>query len=81
MVCERITLPNGARGFVCGPRRRTKKCACGSGLPATQLCDWKTPDGPKPTCDAPLCRRCTSVPAPDKDLCPTHAEEWRARQP
>lgn len=80
MVCTPITLPGGARGFACGPRRKPKPCACGSGLPAGLLCDWKTPDGPKPTCDAPICAACTHVPAPDKDLCPTHAAEWKARQ-
>lgn len=76
MPCEVVTLPDGVRAIVCGPRRRAKKCACGSGLPADLLCDWKIPGG---TCDAALCRRCTHVPAPDKDLCPTHAAEWKAR--
>lgn len=70
---------DGMTGFVCGPRAKAKRCACGSGKPADLLCDWKTPGGPKPTCDAPICRVCTSVPAPDKDLCKTHAAEWAAR--
>lgn len=81
MVCTVVTLPGGQTAIVCGPRPKPKKCGCGSGWPATLLCDWKTPDGPVPTCDAPICRRCTHVPAPDKDLCPTHAAEWKARQP
>lgn len=79
MVCTPTTFPNGARGFVCGPAPRAKRCACGSGLPATQLCDWKTPTGPAATCSAKLCRRCTHVPAPGKDLCPTYRAEWEAR--
>lgn len=77
MPCEHVTLPDGARAIVCGPR--PGRCACGSGLPATQLCDWKTPTGPASTCSAKLCRRCTHVPAPGKDLCPTHRAEWEAR--
>lgn len=80
MVCTRVTLPGGIPAIVCGPRAKAKPCPCGSGLPATRLCDWKTPDGPRPTCDAPLCRRCATVPAPDKDLCKAHAAEWKARK-
>lgn len=54
-----------------------KRCTCGSGRPATLLCDWKVEGG---TCDARLCEACTHVPAPDKDLCPKHASEWKARR-
>lgn len=32
------------------------------------------------TCDAPMCPKCSHEPAEGKDLCPTHAAEWRARQ-
>lgn len=81
MVCTRVTLPGGQAAIVCGPRPKAKKCGCGSGRRATLLCDWKTPDGPAETCDAPICGDCTHVPAPDKDLCPKHAAEWKARRP
>lgn len=75
MVCTRVTLPDGMAAIVCGPRLRRKRCGCGSGKPAALLCDWKVAGG---TCDAPICEVCTHSPAPDKDLCPTHAAEWRA---
>lgn len=78
MPCQRFSA-NGMSGFVCTTRRRPPRCKCGSGLPADLLCDWKTPNGKKPTCDAKICARCTHVPVPDKDLCPTHAAEWAAR--
>jgi hypothetical protein len=79
MACESVTLPGGTRAIVCGTRRR-QRCACGA--VATKLCDWKaaTKSG---TCDAPLCARCSTAPAPDKDLCLTHAiafDEWKARR-
>ena len=77
MTCTLVTLPDGTRAIVCGPKPRVQRCACGR--PGTQLCDWKTPHAKKPTCDAPICLTCTYVPAPDKDLCPTHAAEWKAR--
>jgi hypothetical protein len=76
MVCERVQMPGGGFAIACGVRRKAKRCACGSGLPATRLCDWKVPGG---TCDADLCGGCTHIPAPDKDLCPAHAAEWQAR--
>lgn len=68
-----------ATGFVCTTRTKPSRCKCGSGLPADLLCDWKTPEGPKPTCDAKLCARCTHKPKGDKDLCQKHATEWKAR--
>ena len=77
MPCNVVTLPNGGRAIVCSSRGR-QRCACGE--PSTQLCDWKIPGRRSGTCDKPLCRTCTHVPAPDKDLCPTHAAEWLARQ-
>ena len=82
MPCTRVTLPGGVTGFVCSrtkPKdRHVPPCRCG--VPHTKLCDWKTPDGPSPTCDAPLCESCTTVPAEGKDLCPEHAKEWEARK-
>ena len=77
MTCERVALPAGGYAIVCGTRRR-KRCACGR--PATLECDWKVPARKSGTCDAPICERCTTSPAPDKDLCPKHAQafkEWK----
>ena len=75
MTCNTVTLPDGARAIVC---TQTRRCACGR--PHTLLCDWKMPAKASGTCDAPLCRKCTTSPAPDKDLCANHAAEWKARQ-
>jgi hypothetical protein len=85
MTCEVVDMPDGGRAIVCYPGKRkptAKPCACGSGQLADLLCDWKTPEGPAPTCDKPLCPICTYKPAgfSDKDLCPAHAFEWRVRQ-
>lgn len=79
MTCEHVTLPNGARAIVCSTHRRAR-CKCGR--PAPLLCDWKVKGKRSGTCDAPICARCTTSPAPDKDLCPTHAqafEQWKGR--
>jgi hypothetical protein len=61
---------DGMRGFVCGPRQKPKPCPCGSGKPATQLCDGQVEGG---TCDKPLCKACTTSPEAGKDFCPDHA--------
>lgn len=96
MGCERVPLPNGGFAIVCGTRasrgqRAQDRCACGRR--ATRLCDWKVPApasssaavGQKTrTCDAPICASCSTSPAPEKDLCPTHAaafREWQAARP
>lgn len=79
MACEHVPVPGGGVAIVCGVRRR--KCPCGRR--ATRECDWKVPSRKSGTCDKPLCDRCTSSPAPDKDLCPAHAEafeEWKAKR-
>lgn len=76
MACEHVSLPGGGTAIVCGPRNR-KRCTSCAG-PASLLCDWKVGEG---TCDQPICARCTTSPAPDKDLCPSHAaafERWKA---
>lgn len=76
MTCETVRLPGGQVAIVCGRGRRNRP-RCGCNRIATLECDWKVPSRRSGTCDAPICDRCTTVPAPDKDLCPTHAEEWK----
>jgi hypothetical protein len=76
MPCRHVQLPGGATAIVCS-RERPKRCACGRH--GARLCDWKVKTKKSGTCDAPICGRCTYSPAPDKDLCPKHAAEWRAR--
>jgi hypothetical protein len=78
MTCTHVTLPDGTRAIVCGPRKRTAKCKCGQ--PSTLLCDWKVPERLSGTCDKPICASCTFSPAPDKDLCPEHATAFKAWQ-
>jgi hypothetical protein len=80
MTCDRVTLPGGGRAIVCGPRRR-QRCPCGR--VATLLCDWKIATKKSGTCDAGLCDRCATSPAPDKHLCAAHVlafEKWKAAQ-
>jgi len=72
MTCDRVPMPGGGVAIVCS---QTRRCKCGRR--ATLLCDWKVPAKASGTCDAPICERCTTSPAPDKDLCPKHAEEFR----
>lgn len=80
MTCHGVSLPGGGSAIICTPRQRARKCkACGR--KADLLCDWKVPAKRSGTCDAPICSACTFSPAPDKDLCPKHAEafdRWRA---
>lgn len=79
MSCEVVILPGGGRAIVCGPGR--PRCACGR--PARLLCDWKVPGRRSGPCDRPICERCTTSPAPEKDLCPEHAAawaDWKARR-
>lgn len=75
MPCTPTPTPYGVAIVCTRGRRKVQRCECGRH--ATKLCDWKIPGG---TCDIPLCERCTTVPAPDKDLCPGHAEEWEKRK-
>jgi hypothetical protein len=84
-------MPDGTVGWIRMSGKRPPSCQCG--VLATRECDWKlkSSDTPPPpmigrartrrvrTCDTPLCGACAWSPAPDKDLCPTHAAEWRAR--
>lgn len=79
MPCHHVNI-GGTRAIVCTSRgRRPKPCSCGSGKPADLLCDWKVPNKRSGTCDRPLCAACSHVPAPNKDLCPEHAKQWKAR--
>jgi hypothetical protein len=75
MTCETVTLPSGYRAIVCSSRSRKRCRVCGA--KAALLCDWKVAKKSSGTCDAPLCHRCAETPAPDKDLCPTHAGAYR----
>ncbi len=64
-------------GIACMGRSALPRCACGGRT--DRLCDWKVGterDGSALTCDAPVCSSCSVKPAPEKDLCPTHAEAW-----
>lgn len=81
MACEWVELPGGGTAIVCGGGRG-KKCKCGRR--ATLECDWKVPKRRSGTCDAPICARCATSPAPGKDLCVEHAEAfkvWLANRP
>ena len=71
MRCQHIRIGD-IQAIVCGP---TQRCKCGRR--ATRLCDWKVPAKISGTCDAPLCKRCSVVPAEDKDLCQKHAAELK----
>jgi hypothetical protein len=76
MGCTVVNV-NGIRAIVCGRDRRKRCKACGQ-MGAEYQCDWKVPHRRSGTCDAWLCVRCRTQPAPDKDLCPDHATAWRA---
>lgn len=79
-MCERVQLPDGGFAIICGGHSR-KRCKCGAR--ATLECDWKMPRKRSGICDAGICTRCATSPAPGKDLCAAHAaayEEWRAER-
>jgi hypothetical protein len=79
VTCQRVKVGEFS-GIVCGIRpSRPKRCK-GCGRPATLERDWKIPTRRSGTCDAPLCDRCSTSPAPGKDLCPKHAAEWAERR-
>lgn len=75
--CSVVKMPGGGVAVVCSRGRRHARCRCGAS--ATRLCDWKVEGKRSGTCDVPLCERCTHSPAAEKDLCPQHAAEWKAR--
>lgn len=72
MPCSTVRVGNST-AIVCG-RTRIPACVKCRAI-ADRECDWKI--GPGKTCDAPICSDCTTSPAPDKDLCPRHAEAWK----
>lgn len=74
-MCELAILPDGTGALICGGHSR-RRCSCGRR--ETRLCDWRVPTKTSGTCDRSLCARCSTSPAPDKDLCPAHAEAYRA---
>lgn len=71
----------GARGIICTPRGRGKKCFA-QGCPgrAHWLCDFPTAEGK--TCDRNICDRHRRGVGPGKDYCLEHyfAEERRKAQ-
>jgi hypothetical protein len=72
MPCSRVRIGN-ATAIICG-RKRIRACVkCGA--IADRECDWKV--APGKTCDAAICSSCAVSPAPEKDLCPRHAEAWK----
>lgn len=78
MTCERVEFVPGQFAIVCGPGRRPKCVQCGKR--ADLECDWKVPSRKSGTCDKPICARCTTSPAPEKDLYPEHARAWASWQ-
>lgn len=76
-MCERVLLPGGGFAIVCGGHAR-ERCACGRR--ATRLCDSKVPGKKSGTCDAPVCARCGTSPAPGKDLCARHGAAFNVWQ-
>lgn len=79
MPCNLIPMPGGGNAIVCtGRGTALRRCSCGRA--ATLLCDWKVRRKRSGTCDAPICSSCTTSPAAGKDLCGTHATDYRAWQ-
>lgn len=78
MTCTTVELDNGTRAIVCTGRKARARCA-GCDGPAARLCDWKVKSRRSGTCDTPVCSSCSHSPAPKKDLCPAHRDEWLAR--
>lgn len=77
MTCDSVVTDTGHRMIVCSSRK-VQRCQCGAR--ANLLCDWKMPSRKSGTCDTPLCQRCSTSPAPEKDLCASHAalfEDWK----
>ena len=80
MICQHVSMPGGGSAIACSGGRR-QRCKCGAR--ATLLCDWRVERRKSGTCDAPICTRCATSPAREKDLCPAHAEafeSWKAQR-
>jgi hypothetical protein len=91
----RVRMPWGATGILRMSGRRPPPCVkCGavstrlcdwkiksSATMADRYAPGRAPGQATrgKTCSAPICDHCTYSPASDKDLCPTHAAEWRRR--
>lgn len=70
-MCERIRMPDGNVGVVCGGHRKKKPCKfCGA--PAMKQCDWPLSNGK--TCDVYVCDRHSLGNGLDKDFCAVHAQ-------
>jgi hypothetical protein len=54
--CMPFSDGRGGYGFVCGPRQRTPKCACGR--PSAKQCDYPIGKNRR-TCSKHICERCT----------------------
>ena len=68
MICTHVQVGN-VHAIVCGSRPSAKRCRqCGKA--ADRECDFPVRDGK--TCDLPICRRCSSRPSMDVDICPNH---------
>jgi len=74
MTCK-VVQTGDITAIVCsrGASQKRYKCSV-CGQPATLLCDWKIGNGK--TCDVPVCHEHTYRPAPGKDLCWAHSNEW-----
>lgn len=76
-------MPNGGVMIICGRTRKGKsfnKLCRTCGCVAQFECDWKIGreiDGATLTCDEGLCSKHAEEVAPDKHLCPRHAEAWK----
>jgi hypothetical protein len=77
MTCHHVPLASGGHAIICTSEKAKRCIQCGRR--AALLCDWKVKARRSGTCDAPICTSCTHSPAPEKDLCPSHAAEWMAR--
>lgn len=81
-MCLHMKFADGSTAIICGTRQRQQYCACGR--VSAFLCDWKVPGKKSGTCDRPMCKSHAANVAPDRDLCPEHAqafEAWKRRHP
>jgi len=70
MPCDITKDESGQVTRIVCSRRSTPKCKfCGK--PSSKLCDYPVGTG---TCDAQICRACTTHIEPDTDYCPNHKD-------